>query len=192
MCDTTTSHGPSREPSGSSTAALPNPPRGDIGRQGTNAFDHLLQKQRGALCLCGAAARAKLTVQLRDINGTGSFFKGGRSLARSINVCEPCGVERWERYREAALVDVVGRRQPSVLDRLLVDQSGMTCRCEAKVKARLTIQLRDIDSTGSFVKGGRSLARSINVCEQCGAEQWECYYEAMLAIEDSSSGASTQ
>jgi hypothetical protein len=73
----------------------------------------------------------------------------------------------------------------SAFDRLLMDQGGTTCQCGAKVRARLTVQLREIDDTGSFVKGGRSIARSLNVCEECGVERWEQYRTAALATADS-------
>lgn len=70
---------------------------------------------------------------------------------------------------------------PSALDKLLMDHGGPTCACGANAETRLTVQLREIDETGSFLKGGRSIQRSINVCAECGVERWERYRAAALA-----------
>lgn len=74
----------------------------------TSALDRLLMDEGGKKCPCGARAETRLLVQLREIDDTGKFFKGGKSIQRGINLCAECGVERWERYRQTALEEASG------------------------------------------------------------------------------------
>jgi len=50
-------------------------------------------------------------------------------------------------------------------------RSPMVCDCGAPATARLTVQLREIGITGSFVKGGKSIQRSVNCCDEHGVER---------------------
>jgi hypothetical protein len=70
-----------------------------------SALDLLLMDQGGKTCPCGAKAEARLVVSLREINDKGAFFKGSKSIQRGVSLCAECGVERWERYRAAALAE---------------------------------------------------------------------------------------
>lgn len=70
--------------------------------------------------------------------------------------------------------------EATAFDNLLATErrDPMLCDCGAPATTRLVVQLREVGPTGSFVKGGKSIQRAINCCDEHGVERWTKAREA--------------